>query len=448
MTKKTKITIDLFCGAGGASTGIKMAADALGIVTKNYCVNHWDVAIDTHSANHPNDTHKCAPIESIIPSEFVREREVDLLWASPSCTHHSRAKGGKPRNNQLRAQPNLVLDWLDMLFVRRLVVENVWEFTDWGPLTKDGKPIESLRGECFKAWLAALEARNYIFEYRKLNCADYGDATTRERFFLQAVRRGCGRIEWPTPTHSKVEATTLFGHTEKWRGIKECLDLNNLGTLLSERKKPLAPATMARIVEGLKKFHGDRFLIDFLQSGKSISPDSPIRTQHTHDRFAVATPYIVKLEKNVKSSSIDTPISTQTQAGKFCLASAVILPQHSPARTRSIEEPAPTICTAGAISIATPLILDTSNGGKTYPAEVPLNTLTTKASQCLVAPVTYEGVIVDVFFRMLTPTELKLAHGFPAEYTLCGTKADQVKQIGNAVPTRTAKAIATMSLAG
>ena len=119
---KRVITADLFCGAGGASTGIHRACNKLGVAIKNYCVNHWDVAIKTHCTNHPNDVHECAGIETVIPSEFVKEGYLDLLWASPSCTHHSRAKGGKPRDNQLRAQPNLILDWLDMLHVKRLLV--------------------------------------------------------------------------------------------------------------------------------------------------------------------------------------------------------------------------------------------------------------------------------------------------------------------------------------
>lgn len=196
-------TVDLFCGAGGASTGLELALSRLKMRHKGLAINHWAVAVDTMKRNHPDIDTKQMTIEEAVPADLVPSGEVDLLWASPSCTHHSRAKGGKPRSNQLRAQPELVLTWLDQLFVRRIIIENVPEFVDWGPLTKDGKPIERLKGSCFRSWVASIEARNYAVEWRVVNCADYGDATSRRRFFLKAVRKGCGRIRWPEPTHAE-----------------------------------------------------------------------------------------------------------------------------------------------------------------------------------------------------------------------------------------------------
>ena len=220
-------------------------------------------------------------IEEAIPAELVPSGEVDLLWASPSCTHHSRAKGGKPRSNQLRAQPELILTWLDQLFVRRLiVVENVPEFVEWTPLTKDGRPMKSLIkdcemrkngqlvhvrvGSCFRAWVEALEARNYIVDWRVVNCADYGDATTRRRFFLKAVRRGCGKIVWPEPKYAENPEPDLFGNKKPWRGIRECLDFSDTGTSIFNRKKPLAKNTLRRIEAGLRKFCGLDFQMDML----------------------------------------------------------------------------------------------------------------------------------------------------------------------------------------
>lgn len=172
-------TVDLFCGAGGASTGLELALSRLKMCHKGLAINHWAVAVDTMKRNHPDIDTKRMSIEEAVPADLVPGGEVDLLWASPSCTHHSRAKGGKPRSNQLRAQPELVLTWLDQLFVRRIIIENVPEFVDWGPLNKDGKPIKKLKGACFAAWIRAIEARNYTVEWRVVNCADYGDATSR-----------------------------------------------------------------------------------------------------------------------------------------------------------------------------------------------------------------------------------------------------------------------------
>lgn len=98
-------TVDLFCGAGGASTGLELALSRLKMGHKGLAINHWAVAVDTMKRNHPDIDTKQMSIEEAVPAELVPGGEVDLLWASPSCTHHSRAKGGKPRSNQLRAQP-------------------------------------------------------------------------------------------------------------------------------------------------------------------------------------------------------------------------------------------------------------------------------------------------------------------------------------------------------
>ena len=145
-------TVDLFCGAGGASTGLELALQRLGMTHKGIAINHWSVAVDTMKLNHPLIETKQMSIEEAVPADMVPGGVVDLLWASPSCTHHSRAKGGKPRSNQLRAQPELVLTWLDQLFVRRIIVENVPEFVEWGPLDRNGKPIKAKVGESGHGW--------------------------------------------------------------------------------------------------------------------------------------------------------------------------------------------------------------------------------------------------------------------------------------------------------
>ena len=145
-------TVDLFCGAGGATTGLELALERLGYRHRGIAINHWKIAVDTMRANHPDVDTKQMSIEEAVPADLVPGGRVDFLWASPSCTHHSRAKGGKPRSNQLRAQPELILTWLDQLFVRRLIVENVPEFVEWGPLGENGKPLKSKMGNCFRKW--------------------------------------------------------------------------------------------------------------------------------------------------------------------------------------------------------------------------------------------------------------------------------------------------------
>ena len=484
MKQRKIVTVDLFCGAGGASSGIHQAAVELGYAIKNYVVNHWDVAIETHSQNHPADTHRCAPVETIIPSEYVSGGVVDVLWASPSCTHHSRAKGGKPRDNQLRAQPNLVLDWLDMLHVRRLIIENVPEFRDWGPLGRDGKQIHSRKGQCFEAWLTALTARNYRFEWKILNCADYGDHTTRKRFFLQAVKIGCGKIKWPEPGYAENPVSDFFRTQKKWRGIGECLDLGDIGTPISKRKKPLARATMLRIAEGLRKFHGEQFvmdflgtdkpdasgriigtdkpittqhcsnryglatpfIIDFLRNGKVKGVGEPINTQHCKDRFGVATPFIVKWERKTKPISMDEPISTQTTSNKFTLCTPIIVDTANGGRVRGAGEPMPTLTAKNSMCVATPIVIGQHSCSAPRSSDEPCPTICTAGAIAAAFPITSEGRLHDVCFRMLNPNELKMATGFPRDYVLTGTKTEMVKQIGNAVPVNTARELVKAAL--
>jgi DNA (cytosine-5)-methyltransferase 1 len=487
---RSVITADLFCGAGGASTGIKLACSELGIANRNYCVNHWDVAIATHSLNHPEDKHVCAPVETVIPNELVTGGKLDLLWASPSCTHHSRAKGGKPRSNQLRAQPNMILDWLDMLYVKRLIVENVWEFTEWGPLGYNGKPIKSKRGECFRAWIDGIRSRNYRVEWRRLNCADYGDATTRERFFLQAVKIGSGKIAWPDVKYAKDPQPDMFVDLKRWRGIGECLDLSDIGNPLSQRKKPLSGKTMERIAEGIRKFHGEKFLVDFMgldkpgASGRTIPIDSPMSVQHCCNRYGLATPFVVDYMKNGNAKGIAEPINAQHCKDRFAVVTPFLFANRSSNKPRSMDEPCAAITTSpggGGIAMATPFIVKLEKNSKPITLEHPISTQTTSNKFYIASPViipqhapasprsadepvstiTTTGAIgmatpvldgdyrlVDVFFRMLKPCELAKATGFPDDYVLTGNKGQQVKQIGNAVPVNTAKEIVRSAFAG
>lgn len=526
-------TVDLFCGAGGASTGLELALSRLKMCHKGLAINHWAVAVDTMKRNHPDIDTKQMTIEEAVPADLVPGGVVDLLWASPSCTHHSRAKGGKPRSNQLRAQPDLVLSWLDQLYVRRLIIENVPEFVEWGPLNKDGKPIKRLKGSCFVAWVRAIEARNYHVEWRIVNCADYGDATSRRRFFLKAVRKGCGKIRWPEPTHAENPQPDLFGRElKKWRGVRECLDLSDLGTSIFNRDRPLSGNTLRRVAVGMSKYNGMDFLMDMLgidsgddsrvhpltdpmptqhsggnrcavvrpfvvrlnkncdaedidgplstvtangqhhalcqpliidhcKNGKAKPADAPLGTQQTHDRYSIATPFIMDyfgLKENHKHhiKGIDAPLATITTEPHHYLCTPLVLGQQSGAAARPIDEPCPTVATAGAIRIATPLILDMSrpgghDSGHVRPADKPIQTLTTCDNVQVATPVIFDeavglprlpdGRYIDIRLRMLKPSDLAAAHSFPKDYVLTGNRSDQVKQIGNSVPVMTAAAM-------
>ena len=167
------LVADLLCGAGGSSTGCARALADLGLRMELMCVNHWPIAIETHTKNHPQARHHCQDIATVRPHMIVPEGYLDLLMASPTCTHHSVARGGKPTSDQQRSDPWHIITWLTELRVKRLIIENVWEFCGWGPVDpRTGKPIASRKGEYFRAWIDTIRRLGFDPEWRKLNAAD------------------------------------------------------------------------------------------------------------------------------------------------------------------------------------------------------------------------------------------------------------------------------------
>ena len=385
-------TVDLFCGLGGSVTGLHTFCQRRGYTYRGLAVNHWSVAVNTMRANYRNVRTVEMRLEDAVPEEMA-PREIDLLWASPSCTHHSRARGGRPRSNQLRSQPDLINPWLDQLFVRRRIVENVPEFLDWGPLGKDGRPLASKKGECFRAWVQGIEARNYTVEWRIINCADYGDATTRKRFFLQAVRRGCGRIVWPTPTHAEDPQPDLWGNMPKrWRGIRECLDLSDTGRSIFNRDRPLAENTLRRVFVGLRKFCGLDFQMDMLGADGPDEPrlrstDDPIATQPAGgNRTALVRSFLVRFNRNGDAESIDAPLSCVTAGGQHhALCNAFIVRNNKGCFAEDADKPLSSQQSHTVHhALCTPVIIDHFKGGEPHPDTDPIGSQTTHGRFSLV----------------------------------------------------------------
>ena len=262
--------VDLFCGGGGSITGAINALRAAGESYEGRGFNHWKTAIQTIQANHPeivpDFNRACAPIESILPDEIfpVDPTRIDVLWASPSCTHHSVAAGGKPRSNQLRSQPEYLLPYLRLTRCRRMFVENVKELRGWGPildkdtthkgrLYKAGTADPRKKGVFFNLWYREIKASGYSVEMEVLNAADYGAATSLERLIVQAVRKSsASRIVWPEPTHTR-EPGLLSGSYRPWRSAAEIIDWSIPGESIFDRKKPLCTNTLRRIEAGIRK---------------------------------------------------------------------------------------------------------------------------------------------------------------------------------------------------
>jgi DNA (cytosine-5)-methyltransferase 1 len=377
-------------------------------------INHWERAVETHAANHPGAEHLCESVERVDPTKAVPGQRLDLLWASPECTHHSNARGGRPRSDQSRASAWLILKWLSELFVRRVIIENVPEFLSWGPLDSNGKPLQSRKGETFRAFIGALRSLGYEVDWRILTAADYGDPTTRRRLFIQAVK-GRKRILWPEITHMESN-DNLMGY-KPWRPAREIIDWSLPGTSIFGRKRPLAEATIRRIAAGIEKYWKEEakpFLAVLYGTNDVRSLERPLPTVTTYaSHHALIQPFITNIgqagAKN-RNRSIDEPLTTVVVKAEHCLIAPFILPNEGFFR-----------------------------GNQPRAIDDPLNTVTSRGAGALVEPFTKCGL--DITFRMLKNHELKKAQGFPEDYVITGNITEQTKQIGNAVPVNTAKAL-------
>lgn len=218
------LVVDNFAGGGGASLGIELAMGR----PVDVAINHDATAVAMHQANHPFTRHLHADVWEVDPIEATRGRPVDLGWFSPDCTHHSRAKGGKPREKRIRSLAWVVLRWAAQVKPRVIMLENVEEFADWGPLTRTKRPCKIRRGQIFERWVSQLRALGYVVEHRLLRACDYGAPTIRKRLFLVARRDG-EPIVWPQPTHGPGRSP--------YRTAAECIDWSLSCPSIFERKR-------------------------------------------------------------------------------------------------------------------------------------------------------------------------------------------------------------------
>ena len=377
-TNSFPIVVDMFCGAGGESCGIKQAADKANLPISMYAINHWERAIETHRANFPGAEHICRDVQDINPSELISGRNVALLWASPACTHFSVARGGKPCDNQSRITPFTILDWLDKLTVDRVIIENVPEFRSWGPLDpKTLRPIKEEKGKTFAAFMNMISALGYSVDWQILNAADYGAPTTRRRLFLQAVRDGSDKsIIWPEATHTKLSLNQTLTPIPSWVPARDIIDWSLPTQIIDARSKPLAKNTMDRIIRGMEKYWGE-----------------------------YAKPFIIRYNGGEN-------------------------------RVHSIDEPLPVLDTSNRYGLIQPLIMEYHGNGGCHPVSKPLPTVTGNDRFALITPEN-----VQIGFRMLKPHELAAAQSFPRDYVFTGSQADVVKQIGNAVCPKVSRAL-------
>lgn len=349
------LVVDLFAGGGGASAGLEAALGR----PVDLAVNHDATAIAVHTANHPNTVHLTEDIWKVDPIEATGGASVDVLWASPDCTHFSVAKGGKPRKKKIRSLAWRVVDWARDVAPRIIFLENVAEFRTWGPLDRQGKPIEAKKGMEFRRWLRALKRLGYKVDYRVLDASLYGAPTKRKRLFLVARRDG-NPIVWPEPTHGPGR---LPLHT-----AAECIDWSIACPSIFTRKRPLAEKTLWRIAEGIRRFVLDNPEPYIVGVGGRSGLSAPT---------AASGPVGTVTAKNDRALLVPTVVRTGQQGGEGGYA-------HRP------DEPLRTIVTKAEHLVVAPALVKVNHGGaeaRGEAADSPLTTVTaSQRGHAIVAP--------------------------------------------------------------
>lgn len=413
--------IDLFCGAGGTTTGVELARlQGRKCAKVIACVNHDPNAIASHAANHPKCKHYTEDIRTldVKPLKELLEREKEIypeakvvLWASLECTNFSKAKGGMSRDADSRTLAEHLYRYIEQLDPDIIQIENVEEFMAWGKLDENGKPVDWHRGSDYIKWINKIEKYGYNYSYKILNAADYGAYTSRRRLFGQFVRFGM-KHAFPVPTHARKPQinTGLFGSTlRKWRPVKDVLDLQDDGESIFCRTKPLCEKTLDRIYAGLIKFVAngkESFIVKYNSTGKdgrynAPSIDDPCPTVTVQQRLAIATCFLMNPQYKSKGGSIDDPCFTLI--------------------ARMDKMPPYLITTKEGIGIQ--IYEDDS------PAIVKIKKFMAAYG------------LIDIKMRMLKISELKSIMGFPKDYVLVGTQREQKKFIGNAVEVNMSKVL-------
>ncbi len=397
-----EVVVDIFAGGGGASTGIE---DEIGRPV-DVAINHDPKAIAIHRINHPDTHHFQCDIREVDPRQVLPGRQIGLLWGSPDCTHHSRAKGGKPVKRGRRALANVLIVWAAARLPRVIMLENVQEFMDWGPLNDADMPDKTRKGQSFIRWKNKLVRLGYHVEYKILVAADYGVPTIRKRLFLIARRDGKA-IVWPPRTHAprdKAEALGLL----PWRQAADCIDFGIPTRSIFGRKKDLAKNTMARIASGLFRYvleSSDPYTLpvgDGAAMAPVISQSSHGGTTHDPRKpmntitatpmggdLQVIQPYLTLLNhsgKGFRGQSVKTPLPTLTASrDAHGLVQAFMVKASQRQGSRSLKEPKPAVTTGNKESLAMVFLNKHYTGVVGQAVTKPLGTITSQDHHSLTA---------------------------------------------------------------
>lgn len=403
--------IDLFCGAGGTSSGVEYArVNGEKCAKVVACVNHDKNAILSHQANHPDALHFTEDIRTLELSPMVEHLQrmknqypdaYVVLWASLECTNFSRAKGGQPRDADSRTLAEHLYRYIECLRPDYMQIENVEEFMCWGELDKNGKPISRHKGTSYIRWVKHVCDYGYTYDWHLLNAADFGAYTSRKRFFGQFARKGLP-IAFPTQTHAK--ATTAFASQvvgnlfpsqyQPWKPVREVLDLQDEGSSIFTKKKPLCEKTLERIYAGLIKFVAggkENFLVkwNFMKDGRYRAPsiEEPCPTLPCRNTIGVVKAQFLSKQFSgdpmAKNQSIEQPAGTVTCKDHHAFVTAY----YGNGYNSSVDEPAPTVTTKDRLSIVNCQFIanEYSGGGQLSSLDQPNPAVLTRPKQQLVS---------------------------------------------------------------
>lgn len=372
-----ELIVDNFAGGGGASTGIELATG----YSVDIAINHDPEAIKMHKANHPNTKHYCENVWAVDPVKACKGHPVALAWFSPDCKHFSKAKGGKPKDKNIRGLAWVACRWAGLVRPRVIMLENVEEFKTWGPLGRRHHPVKGKQGKTFEKFVQQLTDLGYEVQFRELIAADYGAPTMRKRFFM--IARCDGKpIVFPEPTHGPADSEAVrAGLVKPYVGAYTQLDFSlpcpsifDTSEEIKEKYgvravRPLAPKTMDRIARGLKKFVLDNpepFIIQCNHGGERRQNDikEPLPTIAEKHGYGVVEPYMI-------------PIGYGERDGQA-------------PRVHDVEKPLPTIVGNGKHYLCEPYMVQIGQTGftkdRSKDVREPLTTIVSKNEHCLIEP--------------------------------------------------------------
>nr|DAZ48940.1 MAG TPA: DNA cytosine methyltransferase [Caudoviricetes sp.] len=380
-----ELIVDNFAGGGGASTGIELATG----YSVDIAINHDPEAIKMHKANHPNTKHYCENVWAVDPVKACNGHPVGLAWFSPDCKHFSKAKGGKPKDKNIRGLAWVALRWAGLVRPRVIMLENVEEFKTWGPLNRRHHPIKSKQGRTFEKFVQQLTDLGYEVQFKELVAADYGAPTMRKRFFM--IARCDGKpIIWPEPTHAPVDSEEVKkGLLKPYVGAYTQLDFSlpcpsifDTSEEIKEKYgiravRPLAQKTMDRIARGLKKFVLDNpepFIIQCNHGGERRPNDirEPMPTITGKHGYGIVEPYMVQIGQTGftkdRSKDVREPLTTIVSKNEHCLIRPTLIQYHSETskdgvRGQTIEDPIMTVDSSNRYGLVASFLQKYYDGG-------------------------------------------------------------------------------------